>query len=213
MREAPYNHLYPRLTTQSNTYTVYVRAQSLQVPPGSPLTNLPENRIKVNGEYGGSLAVERYIDPADPDIPDFASSSNFGNPVSFLQAPHQRIPAIPSAMNPCATTPRTLGRNAAFSLIELLAVIAVLGILAVLVVPSMRGISSATELSVSAASIGDTLNLARQTALSVNRPVEARFYEVPHSIDPTPAARWACMSPATPSPDRWAGWFSCGTMS
>lgn len=76
--EAPYNHLYPRLTTQSNTYTVYVRAQSLQVPPGTPLTSLPESRIKMNGEYRGSFAVERYIDPADPDIPDFAASSNFG---------------------------------------------------------------------------------------------------------------------------------------
>jgi uncharacterized protein (TIGR02600 family) len=75
--EAPYNHLYPRLTTQSNTFTVYVRAQSLQVLPGTPLSNLPENRIKVSGEYRGSFAVERYIDPSNPQIPDFASASNF----------------------------------------------------------------------------------------------------------------------------------------
>lgn len=75
--EAPYNHLYPRLTTQSNTYTVYVRAQSLQVPPGTPLSSLPESRVKVSGEYRGSFAVERFIDPSDPQIPDFASASNF----------------------------------------------------------------------------------------------------------------------------------------
>ena len=76
--EAPYNHLYPRLTTQSNTYTVYVRAQALQVPPGTSLANLPESKIKVSGEYRGSFALERYIDPADPAIPDFAQMSNFG---------------------------------------------------------------------------------------------------------------------------------------
>jgi uncharacterized protein (TIGR02596 family) len=80
-------------------------------------------------------------------------------------------------------------RSRAFSLIELLAVIALLGILATLVVPSIRGVSSATELSVSAASIVDTLNLARQTALSANRPVEVRLYEVPRSGDQTLAYR------------------------
>jgi len=80
-------------------------------------------------------------------------------------------------------------RRAAFSLVELLVVIAILAVLAVLVMPSLRGISSGTELSVSAASIVDILNLARQTALSANRPVEVRFFEVPRSTDPTLAYR------------------------
>lgn len=74
--EAPYNHLYPRLTTQSNTYTVYVRAQSLQIPPNTALSNLPESRIKVSGEYRGSFGIDRYIDPNDAAIPDFAATSN-----------------------------------------------------------------------------------------------------------------------------------------
>ena len=74
--EAPYNHLYPRLTTQSNTYTVYVQAQSLQVLPNSSLASLPESRIRVNGEFRGSFGLERYIDTGDT-IPDFASSANF----------------------------------------------------------------------------------------------------------------------------------------
>jgi uncharacterized protein (TIGR02600 family) len=74
--EAPYNHLYPRLTTQSNTYTVYVRAQSLQVPPNTPLSNLPESRIKVSGEFRGSFGVDRYIDPNDARIPDFTAAGS-----------------------------------------------------------------------------------------------------------------------------------------
>lgn len=81
------------------------------------------------------------------------------------------------------------GIRGAFSLIELLAVIALLAVLAVLVAPSVRGISSATELTVSAATVVDTLNLARQTALSANRPVEVRFYEVPRSTDSALAYR------------------------
>lgn len=75
--EAPYNHLYPRLTTQSNTYTVYVQAQSLQVLPNASLAELPENKIRVNGEYRGSFGVERYIDQTDISIPDFASAEGF----------------------------------------------------------------------------------------------------------------------------------------
>jgi len=75
--EAPYNHLYPRLTTQSNTYTIYVQAQSLQVLPNASLANLPESKIRVNGEYRGSFGVERYIDQTDTSIPDFASAGNF----------------------------------------------------------------------------------------------------------------------------------------
>lgn len=76
-----------------------------------------------------------------------------------------------------------------FSLLELLTVIMLLSILAVLVVPSIRGISSATDLTVSGATVVDSLNLARQTALSANRPVEVRFFEVPRSTDPKLAFR------------------------
>jgi len=73
------------------------------------------------------------------------------------------------------------GRRPGFTLLELLAVLAILSILAVLIVPAVRGIASASELSASAAGMVDTINLARQTALSANRPVEVRFYEVPRS--------------------------------
>ncbi len=68
---------------------------------------------------------------------------------------------------------------AGFSLVELLAVIAIIALLAVLVTPAINSISSGTSLTVSAATVTDTLNLARQTALSKNRPVEVRFLKVP----------------------------------
>lgn len=70
------------------------------------------------------------------------------------------------------------GRRA-FSLIELLAVMAIIALLAVLIVPAFSSITSGTSLTVSATTLTDALNLARQTALSKNRPVEVRFLKIP----------------------------------
>ncbi|MBN8708771.1 MAG: hypothetical protein BGO12_17350 [Verrucomicrobia bacterium 61-8] len=79
--EAPYNNLYPRLTTQSNTYTVYVKAQTIQVAPDTSLGNIPESRLRVTGEYRGSYDVERYLDSTDTSIPDFAQAANFSKTI------------------------------------------------------------------------------------------------------------------------------------
>jgi len=74
LRERPYNGLYPRLTTKSNTYTVHVRAQTLTMPPNTPAGKWVENPQLISSEYRGSVTVNRYIDPQDPNIPDFVSS-------------------------------------------------------------------------------------------------------------------------------------------
>lgn len=72
--EAPYNSLYPRLTTQSNTYTVYVRAQALQVPASTTDGKFSNVAGRVTGEYRGSYEIERYLDQNDVRIPDFATN-------------------------------------------------------------------------------------------------------------------------------------------
>ena len=82
-RESPYQHLYPRLTTQSNTYTIHVKVQALRKTapsraqsPGEQnraWAEWDEKRDRVLGEYRGSTTVERYVDPADPRLPDFAN--------------------------------------------------------------------------------------------------------------------------------------------
>jgi len=76
LRERPYSTLYPRLTTKSNTYTVHQRVQTLQKGPGTSPTVWDESKDKVGAEYRGSALVERYIDPSDPEIPDFALPAN-----------------------------------------------------------------------------------------------------------------------------------------
>lgn len=74
VRENPYNHIYPRVTTKSNVFTVHYRVQILKGPKADP-TKWREGRDPVVSEYRGSSTLERYIDPNDADMPDFATAS------------------------------------------------------------------------------------------------------------------------------------------
>ncbi len=67
-RESPYNHIYPRLTTKSNTYRVHFRVQSLKKVSSSDPIRWNESRDIVESEYRGSTLIERYIDPDDPRL-------------------------------------------------------------------------------------------------------------------------------------------------
>jgi len=91
VREKPYVDIYPRLTTKSNTYTVHIRVQSLQKVkgPGSdpsvfvdPNGSATGTKDVILSEYRGSAIIERYIDPNDPALPDFAAlfASNPSDP-------------------------------------------------------------------------------------------------------------------------------------
>jgi len=82
MRERPYDTLYPRLTTKSNSYTVHFRVQVLKKVPGTSVTQWVDGRDVVASEFRGSSLVERYIDPSDPDMPDFATKTG-GNSTRF----------------------------------------------------------------------------------------------------------------------------------
>lgn len=79
-REMPYTQLLPRLTTKSNTYTVHFRVQSVKKIPatdgsGNKVWNVwNEDRDKVSAEFRGSRTIERYIDPNNKDIPDYAAN-------------------------------------------------------------------------------------------------------------------------------------------
>jgi uncharacterized protein (TIGR02600 family) len=80
-RERPYTDLYGRLTTKSNTFLVHMRVQSINQIPAelatSP-TQWTEGTDVVTGEYRGSSLVERYIDPADPNLKDYAAMVQSG---------------------------------------------------------------------------------------------------------------------------------------
>lgn len=80
-REHPYATLYPRLTTKSNTYRIHYRVQALQQASRSRGSDevawamWEEGRDRVVAENRGSSVLERYVDPADPALPDFAKTS------------------------------------------------------------------------------------------------------------------------------------------
>lgn len=75
VRERPYTDIVGRLTTKSNTYTVHYRVQTLQKPAVDPRPGQwVEGAGCVTGEYRGSTTIERYIDPNDPSLPDFATT-------------------------------------------------------------------------------------------------------------------------------------------
>lgn len=67
-------------------------------------------------------------------------------------------------------------RSAGFTLIELLTVMAIVAILALLALVSLMAIRG-TSVSTGAHMLQDTLNLARQLAVTQNRMTEVRFYQ------------------------------------
>jgi len=75
-REQPYDHLYSRVTTKSNTYTVHWKAQALRKVPGTDPGVWDENRDRLGAELRGSTLIERYLDPNATHIPDYATDAS-----------------------------------------------------------------------------------------------------------------------------------------
>jgi hypothetical protein len=63
VREGPYGHIYPRLTTKSNTFTVHVQTQSIVKVGNTDPDTFIEGRDQVTGEFRGSFLIERFLDP------------------------------------------------------------------------------------------------------------------------------------------------------
>jgi uncharacterized protein (TIGR02600 family) len=80
MRDRPYATIYPQLTTKSNSFTIHYRVQVLKkssltdaatwVEPTSGIAS----QDQIYSEYRGSSLIERYVDPSDTQLPDFASN-------------------------------------------------------------------------------------------------------------------------------------------
>lgn len=76
MRERPYATIIPRLTTKSNTYTVYFRVQSLR-QPRSAAGAWSDATGAITGEYRGSATIQRFIDLNNTTLlqTDFAANT------------------------------------------------------------------------------------------------------------------------------------------
>ncbi len=74
-REEPYDHLYSRVTTKSNTFTVHWCAQVLRKRPNSDPAVWEEGKDSVVSELRGATLIERFIKPDSTNIPDYATDS------------------------------------------------------------------------------------------------------------------------------------------
>lgn len=74
VREGPYGHIYPRLTTKSNTFTVHVMAQSISKANGTAADRFVEGRDQISGEFRGSFLIERYLDPNSDSLVNSAGA-------------------------------------------------------------------------------------------------------------------------------------------
>lgn len=81
LREQPYTALLSRVTTKSNTFTVYYRVQALRQMPraGRNWAEWEEGLDRVVGEHRGSATIERFLDPNEPNIPDYTQVHLSGN--------------------------------------------------------------------------------------------------------------------------------------
>lgn len=83
-RERPYANVYPRLTTRSNTFRVHYVAQTISKARSSA-PDVMEEKDELSGEHRGSTVIERWLDPAQRDLPDFSS----GEATDTLDRYHQ----------------------------------------------------------------------------------------------------------------------------
>jgi len=74
-REKPYADIYSRITTKSNSFTVYYRVQTLKNPSSAGPAQWTEGQGSILGDYRGSTTLERYIDPNDTTVPDYATAA------------------------------------------------------------------------------------------------------------------------------------------
>ncbi|HSJ02946.1 MAG TPA: Verru_Chthon cassette protein A, partial [Verrucomicrobium sp.] len=82
--ERPYANIYPRLTTQSNAYTVHLMVQTLAKARSTPVDEFVPGTDVVTGKYRGEALVERYIDPNDPGLPDYIGAAQTNTAVDPL---------------------------------------------------------------------------------------------------------------------------------
>jgi len=97
-------------------------------------------------------------------------------------SPAFRLFRLPGSLKPALRAAAAAHKNAvahAFSLVELLVVITILVILTALGIPAVSSIRGSNRLTITEQIIVAQLNLARQTALTENVPVQVRFYSYP----------------------------------
>ncbi|MEM1293931.1 MAG: Verru_Chthon cassette protein A [Verrucomicrobiota bacterium] len=72
-KERIYTTIYPRLTVRSNTFRVHYKVETIKKARSSSAKTFNPDLDQVTSSARGSTLVERFIDPNNPELPDFAT--------------------------------------------------------------------------------------------------------------------------------------------
>lgn len=104
MRARPYAGIYGNITTKSNTYQIHYRVQTLKQNPNAHASDNYAAWIdptaggftdKILGDIRGSAVIERYVDPGNTGLPDFAGevaakgAGALSNPANIIDSYYQ----------------------------------------------------------------------------------------------------------------------------
>jgi uncharacterized protein (TIGR02600 family) len=84
-RERPYANLYGKITTQSNTYKVFMHTQVIRKARSSSVDRFDPSKDSITAEYRGSALIERRIDHNDNRLPDYAANPDATSLDSFYR--------------------------------------------------------------------------------------------------------------------------------
>lgn len=71
--ERVYANLYAKITTQSNTFRVFYKAQTIRKARSVSPNEFDPSRDRVASEYRGTTLIERKLDANDPNLPNYTN--------------------------------------------------------------------------------------------------------------------------------------------
>lgn len=80
-RERVYANIYAKITTQSNTFRVFYKAQTIRKARSVAPDEFDLARDRIASEYRGTTLIERKLDANHPGLPDYAMSGGTMQPL------------------------------------------------------------------------------------------------------------------------------------
>jgi len=75
-RERTYANIYQKLTTKSNAFRIFFKAQTIKKAKSLSPTEVDTGKDSVTAEYQGSALIQRFLDLTVDNLPDYAEIAN-----------------------------------------------------------------------------------------------------------------------------------------
>jgi hypothetical protein len=73
LKERPYANIYQKITTKSNTFRIYFKAQTIKKALSTNVNEIDTRKDTVTAEYQGSAMIERFLDVMNGQLPDYSA--------------------------------------------------------------------------------------------------------------------------------------------